>query len=163
MRWVVAWTGRLALGALAPLALGGCSGTQGDEPPATDGEEIAATASASASPSGEPAPEAFAATAWRALAADGARYTTYLDADGTYRDLRNGDPWQTGSWRYLDAERDRRLCFMPADENGIERCWEPGRMTGETLRAKSDHGLTIELERVEYQPPVEPDDADEEA
>ena len=36
-------------------------------------------------------------------------------------------------------------------------------MTGETLRAKSDHGLTIELERVEYQPPVEPDDADEEA
>ncbi|MEX0341943.1 MAG: hypothetical protein AB3N06_05105, partial [Erythrobacter sp.] len=96
-------------------------------------------------------------TAWRAVAADGARYTTFLDPDGTYRDLRNGDHWQTGSWTYSGDTQGRILCFTPSDENGVELCWEPDRMSGDTLRAESDSGVTIELERVEY---VLPDDAD---
>lgn len=157
MRRGVAITGRWLAAAIGPLALAACTGQKADQPLSTDTGETGA--SATATPSGEPAPEAFAATGWRALAEDGARYTTYLDPDGTYRDLRNGDPWQTGSWRYLDSEGDKRLCFKPDDENGLERCWQPGRMSGDTLRAKGDGGITIELERVEYQPPAEADDA----
>ena len=94
------------------------------------------------------------ATAWRALAADGARYTTYLDQDGTYRDLRNGDPWQTGSWTYSKDEGDKLLCFTPDSENGAERCWRPERMNGDTMRARSGD-TEIELTRVEYAPPGE--------
>ena len=106
----------------------------------------------STEPTADPAPEVFAATAWRAIAEDGARYTTYLDPDGTYRDLRNGDPWQSGSWSYSDSEQGKILCFSPAEENGIERCWEPVRMTGKTMRAEGDSGRSIELERVDYEP-----------
>ena len=157
-------TARLACGLLlAPLALAACSADDSVEPdPASTDDVVAA---ATAAPTGEPAPEAFAATAWRVVAEDGARYTTYLDADGTYRDLRNGDPWQTGSWSYSDGDGDKRLCFTPAAEGGVERCWEPGRMSGETMRAKGADDVTIELERVDYQPPAatETDDADDRA
>ena len=135
----------LALG----MALPACT------PASDEGDSSALTPQQVASPSGEPAPEVFVATAWRAVAADGARYTTYLDADGTYRDLRNGDPWQTGSWTYSVVERDKRLCFMPAPDSGIERCWEPGRMSGGKMKATNDDGVSIELERVEYRPPAD--------
>ena len=88
--------------------------------------------------------------------ADGARYTTYLDQDGTYRDLRNGDPWQTGSWRYSEEEGNgKRLCLRPDDENGVERCWEPDRMRNGVMRAENDAGTVIELESVTYALPVE--------
>ncbi|MFW2349771.1 hypothetical protein [Qipengyuania sp.] len=149
-------TGRWLAAAIVPFALAACSAQETDEgtpPTATD-----ASANATPTPSEAPAPEALAATAWRTLSEDGARYTTYLDPDGSYRDLRNGDPWQTGSWRYIDGEEGKRLCFKPDDENGLERCWEPGRVSGDTMRAKGDSGITIELERVEYQPPAEADD-----
>ena len=76
---------RLALAGLVLSALAACSPTE------QQSETLTATQQAIATPTGEPAPEVFAATAWRVLAADGARYTTYLDQDGTYRDLRNGD------------------------------------------------------------------------
>ena len=145
---------RLATGVLlAPLALAACGAEESIEPDPANSEDIAAAATTS--PPGDPAPEAFAATAWRVVAEDGARYTTYLDAGGSYRDLRNGDPWQVGSWSYSDGETGKRLCLTPAAEGGVERCWEPGRMSGETMRATSGRGLTIKLERVEYQPPVE--------
>lgn len=137
---------------MASLALAACTAGETEE------ADPAPTGEASATPSGEPAPEVFAATAWRVIAQDGARYTTYLDADGSYRDLRNGDPWQTGSWRYFDGEEGKRLCFEPDDESGLERCWKPGRMSGETMRAESDSATTIELERVEYLPPATTDD-----
>ena len=45
-------------------------------------------------------PGDFAETAWRITSEDGARYTTYLDRDGSYRDLRNGDLWQEGQWTF---------------------------------------------------------------
>ena len=140
--------------AIAALALAGCS-PEAEE--ASDAPEDA-TAEASATPTGQPAPEVFAATAWRVVAEDGARYTTMLDADGTYRDLRNGDPWQTGAWTYSDGEQGKFLCFTPEDEGGVERCWEPGRMTGDTMRATGDSGTNIELERVDYEPPANGDD-----
>jgi len=145
----------LSVPAFAALALSACSPTEdtgGDVPDAAD---------PAASPSDEPAPQIFAATAWRAVAEDGARYTTQLDPDGTYRDLRNGDPWQVGSWTYSDGEQGKLLCFTPGDENGIERCWEPERMRGDTMRATSDSGTTIELERVDYEPPSDEPDSEE--
>lgn len=146
---------RVAAGAIVPLALAACSaGNDQEADPAPVSES-----DFGAAPSDAPAPEAFAGTAWRAIARDGARYTTYLDTDGRYRDLRNGDPWHSGSWRYLEGEDNRRLCLKPDDENGLERCWEPGRMSGETMRAESDSGTLIELERVDYQPPADTTDA----
>ncbi len=141
---------RLALAGLVLSALAACSPTE------QQSETLTATQQAIATPTGEPAPEVFAATAWRVLAADGARYTTYLDQDGTYRDLRNGDPWQTGSWRYSEEEGSgKRLCLRPDDENGVERCWEPDRMRNGVMRAEHDAGTVIELESVTYALPVE--------
>lgn len=142
---------------VAALALAGCSPQAED--PAEAPEEPGAEASAT--PTGQPAPDVFAATAWRAVAEDGARYTTYLDAEGTYRDFRNGDLWQEGAWTHAEGEEQRLLCFTPDDENGVERCWEPGRMVDDTMKVSEPAGLTIELERVEYLPPAE--EADEEA
>lgn len=98
-------------------------------------------------------PEVFAETAWRVIAEDGARYTTLLDSDGIYRDLRNGDPWQQGNWTSAEGPEGKQLCFIPADENGVERCWLPGRMEGETLTATGPSGRRIELTRVEYTAP----------
>lgn len=115
------------------------------------------TGEASPTPSGEPAPQTFSGTAWRSTAEDGARYTTYLDADGTYRDIRNGDPWQSGSWSYRDGGKEPELCFTPDAENAVERCWKPGRMSDGTMRAESDAGREIELERVDYFPPAAED------
>ena len=155
MRSIVTSAQALALPLCALAALPGCS------PSEEEGEAIAtaqqvAEGQAAASPSSAPAPDGFAATAWRTLAADGARYTTYLDQDGTYRDLRNGDPWQTGSWRYSEEEGSgKRLCLRPDDENGVERCWEPDRMRNGVMRAENDAGTVIELESLTYALPVE--------
>lgn len=122
-----------------------------------DEAETTAEATPTDTPSDDPAPEVFAATAWRATAEDGARYITYLDADGTYRDIRNGDPWQTGSWTYDAASGTKLLCFTPDDENGVQRCWKPGAISGDTMEATSDSGKRIALDRMEYQAPAEDD------
>lgn len=142
----------LTIPAFSVLALTACSpagDTGGDTPDIAD---------SATPPTGEPAPQIFAATAWRAVAEDGARYTTQLDPGGTYRDFRNGDPWQTGNWTFSDGEQGKLLCFVPEAESGIKRCWEPGRMSGGNMRATSDSGTVIELERVDYEPPVSDDD-----
>ena len=95
-------------------------------------------------------PKELVETAWRAISEEGARFTTYLDENGTYRDLRNGDPYQTGSWTYIEASRGKMLCFTPDDENGVETCWEPGTRDGETLIMTGPAGRRIELTSVEY-------------
>ncbi len=122
------------------------------------GSGVSAVATASMEPKDAPVPDGFARTAWRVMAEDGARYTTYLDADGSYRDLRNGDPWHEGQWTYTTGDTPR-LCLEPEGENAVERCWEPGPSDGDTMEATGDDGRTIELERVEYVPV--PDDADD--
>ena len=99
-------------------------------------------------------PQTFADTAWRSVSEDGARYTTMLDRDGTYRDLRNGDPWQQGSWTYADEDDGKKLCFVPEAENGVERCWTPGRVEDGTLIATGPGERRIELQRVDYEPPL---------
>lgn len=151
-------------GLLAALPLAACSAqgeADADMANATLGGQAETPEPASEeTPAESPAPDVFAATAWRVTADDGARYTTYLDPEGTYRDFRNGDPWQEGSWSHADAESESVLCFTPDVENAIERCWEPGRMRGNTMQATGDDGTTIELERVDYTlPDADTDDA----
>lgn len=120
--------------------------------------ETAAVAEGGSAPKEGPAPEIFAGSAWRSISADGARYTTYLDSDGTYRDLRNGDPWQSGTWRY-DVEAGPLLCLTPDADGGVERCWKPGKMRGQTMTATGEGERRIHLERVEYTPPGEEGEA----
>lgn len=145
----------VVLGAAAALAAA-CSGPSGDQAEGAGGGEADATAQAASS---GPAPGEFAETAWRITAEDGARYTTYLDRDGSYRDLRNGDPWQTGQWTF-NATGDGRLCLTPEDENGVERCWHPQGMREETMDATSTEGRRIELQRVDYRLPQDEDPAE---
>ena len=99
-------------------------------------------------------PGDFAETAWRITSEEGARYTTYLDRDGSYRDLRNGDLWQEGQWTF-NATGDERLCFTPDEENGVERCWKPESMTDDMMDATGPQERRIELQRVDYQLPDE--------
>lgn len=136
------------------LVLAAMACTPAEEPPAA--ETDAPEAASSAKPQERPAPEVFAGTAWRSMAEDGARFTTYLDEDGTYRDLRNGDDWQTGTWRYVEA--GPLLCFIPEGEDVAETCWKPGKMRGDTMVATDAGDRRIELEKVAYAPPGEAGD-----
>ncbi|MEZ5680737.1 MAG: hypothetical protein R3E14_05515 [Erythrobacter sp.] len=138
---------RTILGTSLALLVLACSPAEEPVAVATGSDEAAGSEA-----SGErAAPEVFAGTAWRAVSEDGARYTTYLDPDGTYRDLRNGDEWQTGTWRY-DVEAGALLCFAPEAEDGVESCWKPGKMHGDKLDATDSGGRRIELHKVEYMP-----------
>ena len=135
---------------IAGLALAAMACTPAEEAPAAETE--APEGEASGKPEERPAPEVFARTAWRAVGEDGARFTTYLDEDGTYRDLRNGDDWQSGTWRYVEA--GPLLCFIPEGDDVAETCWKPGKMRGETMVATDADDRRIELEKVDYVPPA---------
>lgn len=147
----------LAVSIVAALGLAAC--TPVEDSPASD--EEAASAEPSDSPSGKPAPDTFAGTAWRVMAEDGARYVTMLDEDGTYRDLRNGDPWQEGDWTYADGPGGKQLCLKPDHEDGLERCWQPGRMKDDTMIATGPEDRRIELTRVDYSAPEVQEEGDE--
>lgn len=131
------------------LALAAC--TPAEESSA--GDEESAAAELSDTSSDQTAPDTLQSTAWRVTAPDGARYVTMLDAGGTYRDLRNGDPWQEGSWTYSDGRDGKQICLEPDHEEGVERCWQPSRMEDDTMIATSSEDRRIELTRVEYSAP----------
>lgn len=135
-----------SLSVIAALTLcAACSAPEEEgETPTGQATEAGATASEDA-----PAERvALSGTAWRVEGEDGAIYTTYLDADGTYRDFKNGEPLQDGSWEELS---EKRLCFSPSSEEARGECWdrEPQDSDG-TMRATSDSGLTVELRQVTY-------------
>lgn len=95
----------------------------------------------------------FAGTAWRTNGEDGAVFSTYLDEDGTYRDMKNGQPLQQGSWEALEGDR---ICFTPDAEDRSGECWETEVPDANgTMRATSDKGRTIELRRIAYVAPGE--------
>ncbi len=97
-------------------------------------------------------PTQFVRTAWKSVGDEGARYVTYLDADGRYRDLRNGDPYQEGAWELGD---DGRLCFAPDPEEADGDCWQAQSMNAEgELVMMNDAQRRILLERMTYRPPV---------
>lgn len=142
-------TSLIPFSALA-LGLAACSDAEQVASEAASGQ--AANSETSAEPGAE-LPADYIQTAWRVIAEDGARYTTYLDANGRYRDLRNGDPYQEGDW---ESDSEERLCFLPDAENGARRCWAPERMgsDGEMI-ASGPGGREIALQRVDYAPPAE--------
>ncbi|WP_247717911.1 hypothetical protein [Qipengyuania proteolytica] len=136
------------------LALAACNAEE-QESPAQDATE-AADQGDQAEADKDQVPTDLAGTAWRSVGEDGARYTTYLDRDGTYRDLRNGEAWQTGQWTF-NSTGDGRLCFTPEAENGVERCWTPGAMKDDSMIATAGPDRRVELARAEYQLPEAPD------
>lgn len=132
------------------LALAACN-------PPPDSGGMAAEQSATPEPSGSAMsrakPVSMAETGWLVVGRDGSIFTTYLDADDTYRDLRNGQPLETGQWT---LSNDSELCFTPEAQDRAGDCWTldtPG--DDGALRATNTAGLEIELRQIPYQA-VEP-------
>lgn len=146
------------------LLLAACAAPDAEEEAATAAKE-GAEAMPSPVNSGE-VPATMEATAWRTVAENGARFTTYLDEGGTYRDLRNGDPYGAGNWTYTDGARGKLLCLAPeqaeepegeeAETN--ETCWETSRLRGETMIVTGPGGKRVELTSVSYEAPSEAED-----
>lgn len=103
------------------------------------------------SPTASPAPDDFTNTAWRSTAENGTVFVTYLDPGGTYRDLRNGDPYQTGTWEYGD---NGQLCLTPDAEDAQGGCWTPGQMRSGDLLTLRTEGKRIQVRRITYEPPA---------
>lgn len=99
---------KLVLVAALGAALGACSQSaeQADEPAATE----SATAMAAATP-------ASSAGTYDVTAKDGTKFTSTLNADGTYQDAdAAGKVTEKGMW----ADKDGKVCFDPeGDEAGI--------------------------------------------
>ncbi|MEP3051859.1 MAG: hypothetical protein ABJP48_03860 [Erythrobacter sp.] len=90
----------------------------------------------------------FSESAWLSIGNDGAVYTTFFDADGSYRDHRNGIALQNGTWRKLE---DARLCFFPEQQNRTGDCWSIGALEDNgTMRLTSSQGRDIEVRQVAY-------------
>ena len=146
---------RAAVVAAAMAMLGACAAEEEARP--TDPETMAAAAKAEEEAEAQTL-EQFEGTAWQVSAEDGARYVTYLDSEGRYRDLRNSEPWQEGVWTIQPPpEKDKGtalLCFKPDGDNVRERCWEAGQLRGSTLVVESGGGRRVELLKVAYEPPA---------
>lgn len=158
------------LAPLAILALAGCTpddaGSEGpseaeaSEAPsdAEAGEDTGAAATASR-------PMLVANTGWLSVGADGSVQTTFLDADGRYRDFRNGVVSDTGSW---ERRPDGAFCLQP--DAGKNACWTADRPAKDgSVVVSSDFGKRIELKPISYTPPAEagsedgPDDGSQES
>ena len=154
-------TARPWLAAFLAVSAASCGSEPSQTTPVAVAQEQEAEGTAEAEEAPEPrrtaAPEEYAATAWRVTAEDGARYITHLDQDGTYREFRNGDPYQTGEWTYAD----KRICMEPSDEIAVGGCWRPIRMREDTLLMTGAGGRRIMLERVDYVPAPADEDSDE--
>lgn len=137
----------ISLGADASNEAGGGE-DQGQQAP--DAEQ----ADEAAQPSGDEL--AMANTAWRVTGEDGAIYTTFLDPEGQYRDMKNGEPWADGTWERL---ADGRLCFTPSDETRAGECWTLGKhKKNGTMRITSDSGRETLLQQVTYLAPTGPEE-----
>jgi len=138
---------------LAPLLLAACDGAEVLSPAATatGSGESAETPSEPEAEEKSPERLAMAETGWLTIGRDGSVYTTQFDADGTYRDYRNGEFLQEGKWR---RSEDGLLCFTPATQDRPGACWETlGLEDDGTMRARDADGRAIQLRRVSYLPP----------
>lgn len=151
-------TGRwLAIIGLA-AALAACSATESEGDGAGAAGEPAATGSADA---GAAVPDDFVGTAWRAEGRDGARYTTHLDAEGRYRDRRDGAPWHQGTWERAGEDR---LCLTPDGDGAAPRCWTIERLDRDgTMTIAGPDGTRVALTEVDYAAPIEGESDGEEA
>lgn len=141
------------MGSLSALALAGCSAQTSPSDSATSPEDAAPSAS------GEPSPQnlEMAQTAWLSVSDDGVVYTTFLDADGRYRDIQGGALAFTGAWEQSAA---RELCFIP--DEGAGTCWSHGApgLDG-IMRATNSAGRAIALKSIAYTPPPAPEESED--
>lgn len=147
---------RSILTVASTLLLAACSQAaideEGAETDIVDSGEVGSNTEESDPFSGAQMPS-MSQTAWRVIGEDGAVYTTFFDASGSYRDFKNGGPVQSGSW----IERtDGQLCFTPEDDARIGDCWKLNMVSKEgIMKPVSDAGKTIELRQVTYIAPAE--------
>jgi hypothetical protein len=141
----------LCLGAIG-LLLAGCAAQDSATESPDESAEGAAEESALSAQS-----VAMAKTAWLSVSKDGDVFTTYLDADGRYRDLREGAITNSGTW---EQNEDGELCFKP--DSGLIVCWAHGRpgLNG-VMRATNASGRAIEVKKVSYRPPENPGQTDQ--
>ncbi|WP_228242360.1 hypothetical protein [Porphyrobacter sp. GA68] len=125
--------------------------------PTAEQETASQAAEPEAGPTASPAPDDFANTAWRSTAENGTVFVTYLDQGGTYRDLRNGDPYQTGTWVFGD---DGQLCLTPDLPEAQGGCWTPGQMRSGDLLTLRSEGKRIQVRRITYEPPAPAQDTE---
>ena len=152
---------RTLMAGLATALLASCAseepaGSSASQPP-TASSAPASSSAPDAAPNGAspeqtspPESLAIAQTAWLSVSTDGAVFVTFLDADGRYRDTRDGAVVYSGRWEQTPGGQ---LCFTP--DNGIGGCWTyggPGR--DGVMQASGDIGRTIELKSVAYAPPT---------
>lgn len=100
----------------------------------------------------------MADTAWLSVGSDGSVQTTFLDADGQYRDFRNGVAADTGSW---ESRLDGSLCLTPAVGRGD--CWTSEKLEddGSTILTSAG-GKRVEIKQITYTaPPVLDEDTEE--
>lgn len=142
--------------------LAGLAGCTAPEESGDATEAPAEDASATGSESGgEASIIPMAETGWLTVGEDGAVFTTFLDAGGTYRDFRNGSPWQTGTWQ---RREDGRLCFVPDAADRVGGCWTTGELSEDgTMKATNQDDKAIELKRVTYLAPEAAESDNEQA
>lgn len=136
---------------IAPFTLAvltACSAQTAEEEAAAEQEVVGEETATAGGKAAEP--REFAGTAWRSMAEDGARFVTYIDEGGTYRDLRNGDPFQQGAWTWNADGFSRKLCFTPKAEGGVERCWSVSPVEDGVMIVTGLDDKQVELERVDY-------------
>lgn len=137
---------------LGTMSVSACSESGGDGSDTTE-----ATDGAEQSTSSEDSSVTFSESGWLVVGEDGAVYTTMLDADGAYRDLRNGDPLYSGEWEKRD---DNEVCFVPDEAGKAGDCWKLDDADKDgTVRATNSADRSIELRRISYVGPGEESDA----
>ena len=141
---------RSALAMMASLAIISCAPAVEETAAEPEGIE---TGSESGDADGNNLPESFAETAWISRSEDGARYTTFFDADGSYRELRNGDPRQTGEWSFAEGPEGKQVCVQPDAEAGVKSCWRPDSIEDGKLLVSGPEGKRVALQRADYSAP----------
>lgn len=147
----------LCLLALTSLTLAACEApADGSGETASAPEAPAEEAADAASAEADSADLVFTESGWLTVGADGGVQTTFLDAGGRYRDLRNGEQVAQGEWQ---QRPDGSLCFEP--DTGFGACWtiEPLEDDGSAI-AVNGEGKRIEVRRVSYIGPDVSEDAD---
>lgn len=139
-----------AMGLAALVAIAGCTPADDAAAPANPASQT--EPAPQESPRALQIPDSFEGTAWRVAGADGGRYVTFLDAEGRYRDLKDGEPFHTGAW---DRRADGSICFLPDGAETQRRCWTPDRMTddGRMVVVGGEEGARVELEPGDYEAP----------
>ncbi|MEL6237610.1 MAG: hypothetical protein AAFQ90_03345 [Pseudomonadota bacterium] len=135
------------------LALAACSEPvdTADATSAPSGPASSPASATTSEPGNELSPESLemAESGWLSVSVDGAVYSTFLDPDGRYRDVRDGAVVYTGTWVQNAA---RELCFTP--NQGTSACWSHGApgLDG-VMQATNQAGRAIALKQITYQPP----------